>query len=300
MITPRQVPTVEAVGRHYDDLDVYYRDIWGEHVHHGLWKTGDETPEAACEQLIRLVADEAGVGPGLTVCDVGCGYGGTARFLANTYQAQVTGVTVSEAQFRYASAQTVGVQASACQSQPEGCTPTNGTNPRYLLQNWLTNEFPDSSFDAVISIECLAHIPDKPAYFREIARVLKPGKRAALYAWLAHPAPRKWEVRHLLEPICSEGRLPSMGSSDEYKQMIADAGLTLVRYEELGRHVRKTWWICARRLLARLFTSPRYVKALFDSQNGNRVFAVTLFRILLAYHTKAMQYGLFVLEKPIE
>jgi tocopherol O-methyltransferase len=280
MITPRQPPTVEAVGRHYDDLDVYYRDIWGEHVHHGLWKSGGESPEQACEQLIRLVAEEAGVSDGTVVCDVGCGYGGTARFLARVYKAQVTGLTVSEAQFQYA------------------CAQTNGAgNPRYLLQNWLTNAFPDASFDAVISIECLAHVPDKPRYFQEIARVLKPGKRAAIYAWLAHPSPRKWEVRHLLEPICSEGRLPSMGSADEYRQMIADAGLKLLRYEELGRHVRKTWWICARRLLGRLFTSTKYMKALFDSKQGNRVFALTLFRILLAYHTKAMQYGLFVMEK---
>jgi tocopherol O-methyltransferase len=107
-------------------------------------------------------------------------------------------------------------------------------------------------------------------------------------------------VRHLLEPICSEGRLPGMGSADEYRGMIADAGLKLLRYEELGRHVRKTWWICARRLLGRLCTSPRYMKALFDSKQGNRVFALTLFRILTAYHTGAMQYGLFVMEKCAE
>ena len=280
MITPRHVPTVEAVGRHYDDLDVYYRDIWGEHVHHGLWETGRESPDAACEHLIRVVADAAEIKPGMSVCDVGCGYGGTSRYLAKEYQAKVTGVTVSEAQFKFASEKTNGAG-----------------NPTYLLQNWLTNPFPDASFDAVISIECLAHVPDKPKYFQEIARVLKPGHKAAIYAWLADPTPTKWEERHLLEPICSEGRLPSMGSADDYRQMIADAGLTLERYEELSRKVRKTWWICARRLTGRLFTSPAYWKALFDSTNGNRVFAITLMRILAAYHSGAMEYGLFVMRK---
>ena len=49
--------------------------------------------------------------------------------------------------------------------------------------------------------------------------------------------------------------------------------------QELSRHVRKTWWICGRRLLGKLCTSPRYMKALFDRHNGNRVFAITLFRI---------------------
>ena len=76
------------------------------------------------------------------------------------------------------------------------------------------------------------------------------------------------------------------------------AGLTLERYEELSRKVRKTWWICARRLTGRLVTSPAYWKALFDSKNGNRVFAITLMRILAAYHSGAMQYGLFVMRKP--
>src|SRR5690349_13484122 len=82
MISPRAEPSREDVATHYDGLDRFYREIWGEHVHHGLWKTGRETPEAATRQLIAEVAERAGIGPGAEVCDVGCGYGGTARVLA--------------------------------------------------------------------------------------------------------------------------------------------------------------------------------------------------------------------------
>ena len=280
MITASREQSVESVGRHYDDLDEYYRDIWGEHVHHGLWRTGKESPERACEELIRLVAAEARVTAGAQVCDVGCGYGGTSRFLAREYAAQMTGLTVSDAQFRYANSQ------------------TPGDNPRYLLRNWEVNGFDENTFDALVSIECVSHVPDKQRYFDEIARTLKPGSRAAIIAWLANEKAKPWEIKHLLIPICTEGRLPSMGSAEDYQQMIANAGLTLVRYEELSRQVRKTWWICARRLVGKLLTSGKYIKALFDPKNGNRVFAITLFRILLAYYTGAMQYGLFVLEKP--
>ncbi len=281
MITPNREQTVESVGRHYDELDDFYRDIWGEHVHHGLWSSGKETPEEACEQLVRLVADAARIGDGSLVCDVGCGYGGTARFLANVYQARVTGLTVSQAQYQYAREQTNGAE-----------------NPGYLLRNWEENGFDDAVFDSVVSIECLAHVPDKQKYFDEIHRVLKPGGRAAILAWLADATPQRWEVRHLLEPICREGRLPSMGSEFEYQQMIEQAGLTLEHFEEMRKRVRKTWWICARRLLGKLFTSTRYMKALFDSENGNRIFVVTLFRILAAYYSGAMQYGMFVMQKP--
>jgi tocopherol O-methyltransferase len=40
MIVPRTVQTAESVARHYDTLDRFYREIWGEHVHHGLWRGG--------------------------------------------------------------------------------------------------------------------------------------------------------------------------------------------------------------------------------------------------------------------
>ena len=32
--------TREDVARHYDQLDRFYRELWGEHVHHGFWATG--------------------------------------------------------------------------------------------------------------------------------------------------------------------------------------------------------------------------------------------------------------------
>ena len=47
------------VAAHYDDLDRFYREIWGEHVHHGLWTSPRSTPEEATRSLIDLVAGQA-------------------------------------------------------------------------------------------------------------------------------------------------------------------------------------------------------------------------------------------------
>ncbi len=47
MIVPSELPSSTDVAEHYDELDWVYREIWGEHVHHGLWLTGVETPETA-------------------------------------------------------------------------------------------------------------------------------------------------------------------------------------------------------------------------------------------------------------
>jgi tocopherol O-methyltransferase len=43
MIVPREPQTGEDVAGHYDELDHVYREVWGEHVHHGLWRTGRES-----------------------------------------------------------------------------------------------------------------------------------------------------------------------------------------------------------------------------------------------------------------
>lgn len=98
MIEPRAPQGRAAVAAHYDDLDRFYRDIWGEHVHHGLWATGRESSDEAVEALVALVAELAEIRPGHRVCDVGCGYGATSRMLAARYGATVTGLTLSEAQ----------------------------------------------------------------------------------------------------------------------------------------------------------------------------------------------------------
>jgi tocopherol O-methyltransferase len=87
------------VAAHYDTLDPFYREIWGEHVHHGYWRTGHETPTEAAAALVDLVADRLDLAPGQVVCDIGCGYGATAQALAETHDVAVTGLTLSAVQY---------------------------------------------------------------------------------------------------------------------------------------------------------------------------------------------------------
>ena len=170
-------------------------------------------------------------------------------------------------------------------------------NPRFLLQNWESNTFRSESFDGIVSIECLAHIESKDVFFGEIQRVLRPGERAVVTAWLAGDTARRWENRHLLEPICREGRLPGMGTEREYARILQTAGLHLIEFQDLSKSVRKTWRICARRVLVLLLTSKDAWRFLLQRQSADSVFLVTVWRILMAYQTGAMRYGLFVMEK---
>ena len=83
-----------------------YREIWGEHVHHGLWERGDETALRSRPQSDPECGAERGeITAGKRVCDVGCGYGGTARVLETEFGAIVSAITLSSAQYCHAVAQ---------------------------------------------------------------------------------------------------------------------------------------------------------------------------------------------------
>jgi tocopherol O-methyltransferase len=281
MILSREPQTPSSVADHYDELDLFYREIWGEHVHHGLWTTGRETPDQAVEALIVRLADTLALKPGQHICDIGCGYGATAEWLAEHYDVRVTGVTLSSAQLRLA------VKRAA-----------RSPLLHYMRQDWLTNTFQNGTFDHVFAIESSEHMPDKQRFFDEAYRTLRPGGRLAIYAWLAREKVRAWEQHFLLEPICREGRLPGMGTASEYRDWAQKSGFEVDAIEDLSAKVKRTWALCTGRVAKKLLTRAHYRRYLLDARSRNRVFALSLPRIWLAYTTGSMVYGLLTAHKP--
>jgi tocopherol O-methyltransferase len=278
VISSRTEIARDAVALHYDELDHFYRDVWGEHVHHGLWLRGNESREEAVLQLAEAVAEQAAITAGTRVCDIGCGYGATSRLVAER-GAEVTGITVSRAQYEFATRKH-----------------TSG-NPQFVCGDWLTNDFASESFDAAIAIESSEHMADKPGFFAQAHRVLRPNGRLVVCAWLTAEQASKAAERWLLEPICREGRMPHMGTATDYQALARDAGFTLHSHRDVSREVARTWAAIARRLACKLMTNPRYARFLFSQHARNRVFALTTLRIWIAYRTGAMRYGIFTFVK---
>lgn len=279
MITPKIDQTSEAVALHYNELDAFYREIWGNHVHHGYWRTGRETSEEAAEALAELVATRLALAPGMRVCDIGCGYGETARFFSSRYAVSLEGVTISESQFRVAAERKApGVSIALC--------------------DWLQNPFPDRSFDRAYAIESSEHIGDKARFFSEAHRVLRPCGRLVVCAWLENGGAAKWEKSFLLEPICRYGRLPGMGTEEDYQALAEAAGFEAAATDDISANVRRTWSICIRRSLAKLASDRRYRAFFLAKGPRNKAFALTLFLILAAYATGAMRYCVLTYRKP--
>jgi tocopherol O-methyltransferase len=268
------------VAGHYDRLDRFYRQLWGEHLHHGLWTDPSFSAGEAVRHLVHRVAAAAHLDEEVQVCDVGCGYGAPARLWAAAYGAEVVGFTVSEAQYHYALRQSV-----------------EGPEPEYRLRDFLANDLSDERVDAVVGIESLTHIHDPPAVFREAARLLRPGGRLVLCVWMAGLTSTEWERRWLLDPICEEGRLTGLPTAVDLHRWATAAGLRVVQIEDVTSLARRTWTIVLQRFFQALLTDPSVLRILLDSSAPDRVFARTLLRIWGAQHVGALRYGWLVAER---
>jgi tocopherol O-methyltransferase len=134
---------------------------------------------------------------------------------------------------------------------------------------------------------------DKRKFCAEIHRVLGPGGRFAITAWLSRENPGKLESLCLLRPICDEGRLPGLSSESEYRSFLRDAGFQNIFFEDLTRRVSRTWSACLRRFTAGIITDRTLLRRLLDRSFTNRIFALTVCRLWIAYHTGSMRYGIF-------
>lgn len=270
------VPTLEGAASHYDDLDAFYREIWGEHVHHGVWEEGGESDREAAEKLVRILADLGGIRAGDKVVDIGCGYGATSRILAERRGAEMTGMTISATQLAY---------AKANNSVP-GRT-------EFLLRDWYDNRLPAGQFDVALTVESLEHMPDLPGFFRECHRVLKPGGRLVGSAWMSCEKPGAFARRHLIDAITREAQIAGIRPESEFRAAIEAAGFTRYTFEDRADQVKRTWPLCAWRTFKGLLTKPHYRSFILGSRNPNRIFALTLFRIWAAYELGVQRYGIF-------
>lgn len=267
---------VDAVRDHYDRISVFYRALWGDHIHHGYWENG-ESPKIAQVKLIERLAERAELRRGSRVLDVGCGVGGSSMWLARNLDCEVVGITISPVQAEMATekARKEGLQERA----------------RFLVMDANHLDVEPASFDAVWVIECSEHLTDKARFIESCAGALKNGGALALCAWLAAEKLTS-EGARLVEMVCDGMLCPSLASLQDYVGWMRESGFEEIEAEDITRNVEETWRRCA--ALAR---RPEIKALLMVSDARTRRFVQSFDAIQQAYSTGAMAYGMFTAKK---
>jgi O-methyltransferase StaMB len=208
---PTFVPVPDEVGHHYDRFALSAAAAVGNNLHAGYWDDPDSAvpPSEAADRLTDLMAEKLRIGPGSHVLDVGCGVGGPGVRIARLTGARVTGISISQEQVKLAN--------SLAESA--------GLAGRVMFQRANAMELPFSaqSFDAVIFLESIPHMPDRGQVLTQASRALRPGGRLVLTD-LFERAP----IPAAKQPIVDQFHnyfMSTMVQAENYPPLLRDAGL---------------------------------------------------------------------------
>jgi len=154
--------------------------------------------------------DQLGLSADDTVLDIGAGIGGTARFVAKTYGANVQGIDLT----------------------PEFCEVASSLNKLVGLDDLVTviegsaldMPYADNSFSAAYMMHVGMNIEDKAALYTEIRRVLKPGGKFAVYDILQGPNTHDFEFP---VPWATTQDTSFLATAEEMQSLLENAGFTI-------------------------------------------------------------------------
>jgi SAM-dependent methyltransferase len=131
------------------------REVYGEDLGQQGWRTATEQAEIA--QLMGLASDSH-------VLDVACGTGGPSLALVERTGCRLTGLDLEAAAIAYA--------------QTQAAARGLGDRATFVrLDCGASLPFADGSFDGVLCIDAISHLPDRFGTLSEWARLLRPGGR---------------------------------------------------------------------------------------------------------------------------
>ncbi|MGB7755458.1 MAG: methyltransferase domain-containing protein [Salinisphaera sp.] len=219
-----------------DDADNFYSRLWGgEDIHIGLYQSDDEPVTKASHRTVarmaELVADK--LGPESRVLDIGGGYGGSARYVAENYGARVVSLNLSEVQNERGRKQTA----------------ERGLDDKVTIVDGDFENIPydADSFDVVWSQDAILHSGNRPRVLDEVVRVLKPG---GVFVF-TDPMSADGVSPDVLGPVLDRIQLDTMGSPGFYREQLTRRGLTERTVEDHTEQVPRHYERIHRELDAR-------------------------------------------------
>ena len=214
----------QRINEHYGRPDLY------EVILHELRKAGADPEHPTTDDLAVFdhfhgggkvatlgLLEMAKLPRGARILDVGGGFGGPARTLAQELDAHVTVLDLTEEFIRVGQRLTDLTKLSKRVDHQQG--------------DALNMPFADASFAVVWSQNATMNLPDKPRLFREVYRVLRPGGRMAIQDVMAGP------VQPILFPVpwASDESVNFLRSEPDTRAMVEAAGFRIVVWESNPR-----------------------------------------------------------------
>jgi cyclopropane-fatty-acyl-phospholipid synthase len=229
-------PHFEDVQAHYDLSDDFFRLFLDPSQTYSCayFERDDMTLEEAQQAKVDLALGKLGLQPGMTLLDVGCGWGSTMRRAIQKYDVNVIGLTLSKNQAGH-------VQKTF----DELDTPRT---KRILLEGW--EQF-DEPVDRIVSIGAFEHFGhDRYDDFFKMAYDALPDDGVVLLHTITGLTPQQmtergmpltFDLARFLKFIITEifpgGRLPSIEKVEDHS---SKAGFKLTRRQSLQPHYAKT------------------------------------------------------------
>jgi cyclopropane-fatty-acyl-phospholipid synthase len=229
-------PHFDDVQAHYDLSDDFFRLFLDPTQTYSCayFERGDMTLEEAQIAKIDLALGKLGLQPGMTLLDVGCGWGATMLRALETYDVNVVGLTLSRNQADHV--------AQLIEKSP------SRRSKRVLLQGW---EQWDEPVDRIVSIGAFEHFGhDRYDAFFTLAHSLLPDDGIMLLHTITGLHPKEMQARGLpmsftlarflkfmMTEIFPGGRLPSIPMVHE---RAAANGFQITRVQSLQPHYAKT------------------------------------------------------------
>lgn len=212
---------------HYDIGNDFYKKWLDRSMTYSsaLFKKDDDSLEDAQTQKYKAMEDSLMLKDGMSVLEIGCGWGGFAEFLGRNNNVSLKSITISPSQYAYAS------------KRMKDCGLRE--NVEIILQDYRKVE---GRFDRIASIEMFEAVGEKywPLFFNKISRLLKPEGKAVIQTITisdAYFSMYRKQADYIQRYIFPGGMLPSLS---RFKEEASKAGLKTGEPLEFGKSYAKT------------------------------------------------------------
>ncbi len=211
---------VETARDYYnsEDADNFYYHVWGgEDIHIGLYQSDSEEIKTASRRTVEHMADMLkAINEKSHVIDLGSGYGGSARYLAQRFSCHVTALNLSETE--------------NARNQDMNCAQGLDKNIEVLEGSFEHIPLKQSEvFDIAWSQDAILHSGHRDKVMDEVDRLLKPGGEFIF----TDPMQADNCPAGVLSPVLDRIHLDSLGSFAFYRQQAERLGWQEIEVVEL-------------------------------------------------------------------